>query len=403
MATVGLPDLGSGTRGDPRTEPAPPTAGGRDADYRPPAGSQMTVYLPWVDLLRFLACLLVIYSHAVLRDTPEQEVPDRVPFGYAGVGLFFSVSGFLIGTVLKNMYGQPGWYARFYVNRFLRIYPPLLVGLTVFGILAALGFAHRPGTLQAFLRNVVYMLTFTQQLSPDKWIPYGIVWTLCIEEWFYLLLPAIVLAAGPRRTLWVLVGLIALTTAPALERVPGTEVGIWFVWPVNLLGGAVLALADVPRRSGFPWIGLAGLVFLVANAAADRYHAFGPVVGAVTTVTVWSFATTTTRFPRALDWGRFAGKRSYGIYLLHIAPVSVGVRLAPWVVGQTTGPWFDLVACTVAAALSVLGAAVMWAWFEVPVLNFRKRVHRYPVLYRAFLAMQLGLVPAGLAYWLLAG
>ena len=177
------------------------------------------------------------------------------------MALFFSISGYLIGSVLKNMYGQPQWYARFYVNRFLRIYPPLLAGLAFFGILAALGLANKPGTFQVFLRNVPYMATFTEPFSPDRatWIPYGIVWTLCIEEWFYLLLPLIFAIVGPKRAMIVLIGLIVLTAEPMLEKIPGTNYGMWFLWPCNLMGGAVLALSNAPKRSGFPWIGIAGL------------------------------------------------------------------------------------------------------------------------------------------------
>src|SRR5687767_8708579 len=74
-----------------RTRPeAPATPASGFDEVRPLAGSAMAVYLPWVDLLRFVACVLVIYSHACL--TPGL----RVPFGHAGVALFFSISGYLI-------------------------------------------------------------------------------------------------------------------------------------------------------------------------------------------------------------------------------------------------------------------------------------------------------------------
>ena len=126
-------------------------------------------------------------------------------FGHAGVALFFSISGYLIGSVLKNMHGQPNWYARFYVNRFLRIYPPLLAGLAFFGALAALGFANKPGTLDVFLRNVFVHGHVHRAALPDRapghWMPYGIVWTLCIEEWFYLMLPLIFAVVGPKRAI----------------------------------------------------------------------------------------------------------------------------------------------------------------------------------------------------------
>jgi len=379
-----------------RSRPAtPPVAEGGAADARPLAGSNMAVYLPWVDLLRFVACVLVIYSHACV--TPGL----RVPFGHAGVALFFSISGYLIGSVLKNMHGQPNWYARFYVNRFLRIYPPLLAGLAFFGVLAALGFANKPGTFRVFMENVFYMATFTEPLSAAEWLPYGIVWTLCIEEWFYLMLPLVFAVVGPRRAIVVLIGLIVLTCEPLMHTLPGTTRGIWFVWPENLLGGAVLALSNLPKRTGFPWLGVLGLVALVANAAAGLFESFGPVMGVVTTATVWSFATTTTPYPKVLNWALFAGKRSYGIYLLHITAVSAAMRVATKALGGATAGWaYDLIAVSLATGLSVLAAALMWRLYEEPVLNFRKRVKSYPVVFWALLVAQLGLVPAGIAYWL---
>jgi peptidoglycan/LPS O-acetylase OafA/YrhL len=393
-----------------RPEP-PPVAVGGAAEARNLAGSAMGVYLPWVDLLRFVACVLVIYSHACV--TPGL----RVAFGHAGVALFFSISGYLIGTVLKNMHGQPQWYAKFYVNRFLRIYPPLIAGLVFFGSLAALGFANKPGTLEVFLRNLVYMATFTEPLSPDRatWMPYGIVWTLCIEEWFYLMLPLIFWAVGPKRAIYVLIGLIVLTCEPVLEVIPGTDQGTWFYWPVNLFAGAVLALSNLPKRTGFPWVGMIGLVFLVVNAAVEMYfevhrdlfptakafHPFGPVIGVVTTATVWSFATTTLAYPRLLNWALFAGKRSYGIYLLHITAVSAAMRLTTRALGGATSGWlYDLMAVGLATLLSVIAAAVMWRLYEEPILGFRKKVKEYPVAFWALLVLQLGLVPAGIAYWL---
>ena len=379
----------------PARPAAPPVAAGGAAEARPMAGSNMGVYLPWVDLLRFVACVLVIYSHACL--TPGL----RVPFGHAGVALFFSISGYLIGSVLKNMHGQPNWYARFYVNRFLRIYPPLVAGLVFFGALAAFGLANKPDSFRVFLQNVIYMLTFTEPLSPAEWMPYGIVWTLCIEEWFYLMLPLIFVVVGPKRAIVVLIGLIVLTSEPMLEKIPGTLHGTWYLWPVNLLAGAVLALSNLPKRTGFPWVGLLGLVLLVANAAADACHSFGPIMGLVTTATVWSFATTTVAYPKLLNWALFAGKRSYGIYLLHITAVSAAMRVATKVLSGATAGWaYDLIAVSIAVALSVAAAAVLWRLYEEPILTFRKKVKNYPAVFWGLLVVQLALVPAGFAYWL---
>ena len=54
----------------------------------------MPTYLPWLDLLRFVACVLVIISHL----NPFPQDPEANHFGHNGVGLFFSISGYLIGS-----------------------------------------------------------------------------------------------------------------------------------------------------------------------------------------------------------------------------------------------------------------------------------------------------------------
>src|SRR5205814_7887781 len=67
-------------------------------------------YLPWLDVLRFVACLMVIVSHV----NPYEGVGH---LGHTGVGLFFSISGFLIGSVLMQGRDKPAWQATCYANR----------------------------------------------------------------------------------------------------------------------------------------------------------------------------------------------------------------------------------------------------------------------------------------------
>ena len=77
------------------------------------------------------------------------------------------------------------------------------------------------------------------------------------------------------------------------------------------------------------------------------------------------------------------------------------MRLAQIALGEATSGWaYDLIAVAVATGLSVLAAAVMWRLYEEPILEFRKKVKNYPVAFWALLVVQLGLIPAGIAYWL---
>jgi peptidoglycan/LPS O-acetylase OafA/YrhL len=362
----------------------------------------MPTYLPWLDLLRFVACVLVILSHM----NPFPQNPEANHFGHNGVGLFFSISGYLIGSVLMNGQERPEWVSRFYANRLLRIYPALLAGLAIYGAILLTG-QGKPGLWgmwPEFRDNLPYYLTFTKYFSPNGGAPYEIVWTLCVEEYFYLLLPVLFWAVGPRWTAVLLVGVIVVTLEPRLHLLPGTHLGTWFLIPVNLLTGGILATFRPGQRPGRPWIGAIGLAAVLANGVAGWFHPFGPVMGVVTTLTVWSFATTRMAVPPPLTWLVQFGKWSYSIYLVHLPFCSGGLRAAQWL-GLEGSP--GLVYFGVATLLATAGAtglaAVLYYTVERPILNRRAWVRNHPWPRRLATIAQVSLVPLGVAYWLSIG
>jgi peptidoglycan/LPS O-acetylase OafA/YrhL len=358
----------------------------------------MQTYLPWLDLLRFVACVMVIVNHVNPFERAER-------IGHNGVGLFFSISGYLIGSILMNARGKPQWMARFYANRFLRIYPALLMALAFFGILLWAGFAKRPGTWEMFRDNLPYYLTFTAQLSPNAGDPFGIVWTLCVEEYFYLLLPIAFWLFGPRGTAVGLILLMVLTAEPGFHILPGTtEFGTWFIAPVNLLSGAVLATLRPQPREGFPWVGAIGLVAVVANASTGFFHPFGPVMGVVTTLTVWSFAVTRLEVPRSLKPMVLAGKWSYGIYLLHLPVCSASLRVCRDLGLESGGKVLYFTAAAVLATVWTAAlAGIMYRLVEKPILASRPWVNERPWLRTIVAGLQVSLIPIGIVYWLAMG
>jgi peptidoglycan/LPS O-acetylase OafA/YrhL len=362
----------------------------------------MPTYLPWLDLLRFVACVLVILSHL----NPFPQNPEANHFGHNGVGLFFSISGYLIGSVLMTGRERPAWVSRFYANRLLRIYPALLAALAIYGAILLTG-RGKPGLWgmwPEFRDNLPYYLTFTYHLSPNEGTPYGIVWTLCVEEYFYLLLPLLFWSVGPRWTAAILVGVIVVTLEPRLHLIPGTHVGTWFVVPVNLLAGAVLATFRPGPRDGRPWVGVLGLTWVLVNGVVGWFHPFGPVMGVVTTLTVWSFATTRTPVTPPLTWLVQFGKWSYGIYLVHLPFCSGGLRAAQWLgLEPAHGPVYFGVATLLATAGATALAAVLYYTVERPVLDRRPWVTNRPWARRLTAAVQVSLVPAGVTYWLSVG
>ncbi|SEJ39238.1 Peptidoglycan/LPS O-acetylase OafA/YrhL, contains acyltransferase and SGNH-hydrolase domains [Dyadobacter sp. SG02] len=156
-----------------------------------------------LDFYRFLAITLVIYYHVGERFTLHWAVA----IGKYGVELFFVLSGFLIADIYYRK--SDGNLARFWLQRFLRTYPPYLVALALSysAVFVSRSEPFDPGFL-FFFQNFYSVIPF-----------FKISWSLCIEEHFYLVFPLIVLllAKVPRRNLYLALW-IAVTLTPTLIR-----------------------------------------------------------------------------------------------------------------------------------------------------------------------------------------
>ena len=174
----------------------------------------------------------------------------------------------------------------------------------------------------------------------------------------------------------MLVGLIALTCLPRFEILPGTDnFGTWFLIPVNLLTGAVLATRRPKPRTGWLSFGIVGLIAVVCNGVVNVFHPFGPVMGVVTTLVVWAFATTRVGVPRSLKLSTTAGKWSYGIYLFHLPFCSAALLMCRFARLDHLGTiGYFVAAVVIATAAATALAATMYTAFERPILARRKRI-----------------------------
>ncbi len=153
-------------------------------------------YLPTLDGWRAIAILGVMIAHgADALVGPGGPAADATlwaitRYGAKGVDLFFGISGFLICSRLLEEWDQRGEISLkgFYIRRFLRILPPYAVYLVVLAILAAIGtLPVAPGELlwsAAFLRN------YWVHAAEAGWYT-GHLWSLAVEEHFYLLWPTL--------------------------------------------------------------------------------------------------------------------------------------------------------------------------------------------------------------------
>jgi peptidoglycan/LPS O-acetylase OafA/YrhL len=143
-----------------------------------------------LDTLRALAVTLVVLHHYVLFVSGEATFGWVGEIGWVGVDLFFALSGYLIGNQIFKAFRSPEGLSltRFYARRLLRTLPNFYLVLALY----ALWPAFRGSTPMLPLWQY---LSFTQNIGLEPGTAFSHAWSLCIEEQFYMLLPACALLA----------------------------------------------------------------------------------------------------------------------------------------------------------------------------------------------------------------
>ncbi len=176
--------------------------------------------IPALDGVRGLAVLLVLLSHFLLKDFWANEKHFVLAqAGWLGVDLFFVLSGFLITGILLESRQSKTYWSSFYKRRVLRIFPLYFFVVTVTW-LTVIFIEKAPDRLQGY-DSFIWFFTFTPNIAmslKNDWLYHSHVfnlnhlWSLAVEEQFYLLWPFIV-RYTPIRWLAVLcVGLLAIAT-----------------------------------------------------------------------------------------------------------------------------------------------------------------------------------------------
>jgi len=193
---------------------------------------------------------VVLVAHSLgTRNLPG--TPRLAVLADLGVRTFFVISGFLITTLLLSEYEKRGRIslADFYVRRVYRIFPAFYVYLAVMLGIAALGWIHIPPA------DVAFAATYTMNFHAERAWWLGHLWSLAVEEQFYLLWPLALSRLGPARARWVAIA--AILAAPILR------VAAWRLWP------AILPLTD----QAFPFVFDALATGCVLAIARDRLEA----------------------------------------------------------------------------------------------------------------------------------
>jgi peptidoglycan/LPS O-acetylase OafA/YrhL len=152
-------------------------------------------HLPGLDLLRALAIVWVMLFHSFLVGGLGPGFNWLSRFGWAGVDIFFVLSGFLIGAqVLRQVQQGAGLSLRaFYVRRAWRILPAFAVVLAIYAGLP--GWREAPG-LQPWWQFASFTMNLLIDYERNQ--AFSHAWSLCVEEHFYLVFPLLVWALSSR-------------------------------------------------------------------------------------------------------------------------------------------------------------------------------------------------------------
>ena len=346
-----------------------------------------------MDGLRALAVLAVLLFHLQIRD---------FSLGWAGVTLFFVLSGFLITGILLDAKGDPHYLRNFYMRRILRIFP--IYYLTLLSVtIVALILDQEVGDLPYYMVYAQNYLLGITNFAPDFPIAFNHSWSLAVEEQFYLLWPLAVLWLSRRKLLILVSSLFVLGIAsrafllvvfhnPDLmdTALPGQF--------EPLTAGAGLAVVvrlgvsdRAVARAGMSVAVVAGawLTYLVhANGLEAYWHpdvwATQPANLPTLSLLALSFVGVTAvavsgnlvvTAPLRLAPLRHIGKISYGLYMYHL-PVFVAVDKLLWHAfpGEPgLVPQAQLVAKLV---ITYLVAVASWKLIESPILRLKDRFAR---------------------------
>ena len=369
-----------------------------------PAATFHERYIPALDGIRGIAILAVLLHHARYLLNPafgvEQGLIKLLELGWCGVGLFFVLSGFLITGILLDTRSSPNYFHTFYARRFLRIFP------LYYGFLAATfvgsHYLHRMFAMPDPLSNISpwWYLAYLQNLRPVTTLldPYlGALWSLAVEEQFYLVWPLLVLLLNRKALTAVCVCLIPLSLIirfhySGVGGAQSTFVNTFTPASLDqLAAGALLAIAlrdpvwrDRAARLARPLTLASAAWFCILAARSRSLFEYAPLIQS------WGITALTLAFAGLISVAitspdgalsrllqlpalRFTGKISYSLYVLH--PVVFAVAIPALAAVPVTAPLdlaLSLEKIVLVLLASLVVAAASWFYFEKPILELKK-------------------------------
>lgn len=345
-------------------------------------------FIAELDGLRGIAILMVMV-HRFWPRSDTSVAADVAGAGWIGVDLFFVISGFLITGILLETRGEPQYFRNFYVRRVLRIFPLyyLFVGTILIVFSSNPEFREHAGSPLWYL---FYLGNVPEGMLGND-VPYWLapVWSLAIEEQFYLTFPLLVALLDRRRLTIMLLAILVISPvirtttmliAPEQERVQY----LFTLCRLDTIAiGCLLAIflrgLDLERHR--VWLRKAGIGILIGAAiiglisGLDRTTSFGRIFGysivalgcGAMVMLAMLVRDQRSSAPLRAAWLRYFGKLCFGLYLLH-RPADTFVSAVAARAG-IDGAALWLIPLKISGALVL--ATISWRLLEQPILSLK--------------------------------
>ena len=344
-----------------------------------------------LDGIRAIAVLLVMLFHLS---------PGAVVGGFVGVDLFFVVSGFLITTLLLREHARNGRIAlaAFWRRRARRLLPALGVLLLVCCTAAyavggdvLIGLGQQVLGAVTFSSNWLFLAASSNYF--DSTVPelFRNLWSLAVEEQFYLIWPLLLVLVLVRLPRWVRIagaGALAVGSAVwmAVLWTPDAATRVYYGTDTHFFGlalGAALAFAATRLpTAALEWpriargvlgiagpvalLGVVGIALVMNEDAQITFQGGLALVSVLGAITIATLLVPGTPLAAPLDWAplRWIGARSYGLYLWHWPVFLLVVAALPEWARDGVAGWM---LGGIALVITVAAAALSYAFVEQPI------------------------------------
>lgn len=352
-------------------------------------------YYPALDGLRGFASLLVVIYHNF------GFINHYFFFGWLGLDIFFVLSGFLITDILLTALGDPHYLRNFYARRILRVFPLYYAALVLF-LLILPNIGKLPLRLDYYVSHQAWLWLYLQNwlyifYPPVDQSTLNHLWSLAVEEQFYLVWPFIILALRKPKSILILISLVLLFTVGmrywvwtnhiarlayfnlyTFSRIDGICIGciialLQRIRPrflanntaiiVSIFAGFNFLFYFFNRRNQFtlPYLAIVGyttLAMLLGLLVNDMVNRQTKLFSAVFNMSLL----------------KFCGKVSYGCYIIHW-PLYLATApfMEQWAAANITWISPQFFASTVATVASYMAGYLSYRYFEMPFLRLKKQ------------------------------